>query len=721
VRQSHGRTLRSPRLRALIWRSQGGICAICDKPMRPDEDWEVDHADPWRITHRTNAYELQATHRSCNREKGGKVDFEIRRWDLLRKRQRSAIDLIEQRVNRGEETTAIVLPCRYGKSDVIRLASVKLWALGVACTSLALSPGENLRDQLGSPARWDTALRRYKVAMKRDPQIATIDRPKAGIRCKFNPNGEAFLSATIQLVQNNLDDFAAWVESEVHRTGLPVLVFIDECHSSSAQNEWGKIVPGLTSAGAHIVLLTATPERADGLRIPGFDFDVIDEGEVTIWRTKPHQEKPELVTVEKLEGYKQKLLLKPDLEVRFREAWEEVTDGTPILCKISRVTFDVRLRPLGLEDETAAWLSEVTSPDKAARYLGRLVRQPMVIEEGCRRLVESLLARRELRPEFQAIIYCGSDIEQGDERQENKHPEEIRSTLLRVAAEQLVALDVRIATSANGGKETIESFAGTEDAPGRGDVLIVKQLAGMGLDLPWVKTGLDLSPTRTFAALVQRMFRPATPCGGAVACEWITPDDIISATYFNRIVTAEGGEAKASDLTVIDTYDKERKPKDPEPPVAADEVRAGHFDDSSGRAAEPEQWELVAEVISRFPRITAVYTHAELAEGADTLWDSMREPGDEQGTTTVRDTSVSADALRAEVNQRVKDATVRYLQSKGLPYKGNYGQAIEYIWKLAKRDSEWPIGVEIDASDDLDALHRLRNAAERLCARSWQQ
>ena len=253
--------------------------------MRPDEDWEIDHAEPWRITHRTNPYELQATHRRCNREKGGKVDFEIRRWELLRRRQQQAIELTERRVERGEKTTAIVLPCRYGKSDVIRLTAVKLWALGTACTSLALSPGENLRDQLGSAARWSLAFRRYKVTLKAQPQIATIDRPKAGIRCKFNPNGEAFLSATIQLVQNNLDDFAAWVESEVHRTCLPVLVFIDECHSSSDRNEWGKIVPALTDAGAHVVLLTATPERADGLRIPGFEFDVVNDGQVTILRS----------------------------------------------------------------------------------------------------------------------------------------------------------------------------------------------------------------------------------------------------------------------------------------------------------------------------------------------------------------------------------------------------------------------------------------------------
>src|SRR5258707_1244612 len=82
-----------------------------------------------------------------------------------------------------------------------------------------------------------------------------------------------------------------------------------------------------------------------------------------------------------------------------------------------------------------------------------------------------------------------------------------RAVLLR----QRRTLDVVIATSAADGKEVIERFAG-----GHGDVLIVKQMAGMGLDLPWVKVGLDLSATRTYAALIQRMFRPATPHADAV-------------------------------------------------------------------------------------------------------------------------------------------------------------------------------------------------------------
>lgn len=634
--------------------------------------------------------------------------MEIKRWDQLRKGQREAIEMIEARVGRsGTDTTAIVLPCRYGKSDVIRLVSTRLWATGKACAALALSPGEILRDQLSDAGRWDAAYKRYGVILKSAPRIATILKPKV----RYNSNGEAFLSATIQLVQTNLQDFADWVESEVHRTGLPVVVFIDECHSSSSENEWGKIVPALIAAGAHVVLLTATPERADGVRIPGFRFNVVDEGEITIWRTRPHHENPELVTVDMFQGRKQKIELEPDYAVTFGEAWREIPGTEPILCKISRQTFDVELRLVGLGEEESAWLSEL-APAKATGVLGRVVRHPVTIQEGCRRLIAGLQYRRELHPSFQAIVYCGNDIEKGDDKQENKHPAAIKAEILR----QHPGLVVLIATSAADGKKIIERFAA-----GHGDVLIVKQMAGMGLDLPWVKVGLDLSATRTFAALIQRMFRPATPHQEAMACEWITVDDVVSAAYFKRAVTDEGGEASATDLALVKTYDKERPDPREQEQVMVDGVRTGHFDDCSSRPGEPQQWELVEEVMTLFPKITSFYTHAEIAEKAEAFKASAGRDsgGGEDAPATVRDTGIAADALRGEIDDLAKRATYRYLQVNNLPYPGNYGRVIYDLWKEAKIAAAWP-GGELSKRDDLDALQRVHDAWAQIGERLWQ-
>src|SRR6516165_7266192 len=100
-----GRTLRSLRRRLAVWKAQDGICAWCGKYME-EGDWEIDHPEPYRITHRTNFHELEALHRKCNRQKGGRTSVEIRNRDKLRKGQREAIQMLGDRVRRGERTTA---------------------------------------------------------------------------------------------------------------------------------------------------------------------------------------------------------------------------------------------------------------------------------------------------------------------------------------------------------------------------------------------------------------------------------------------------------------------------------------------------------------------------------------------------------------------------------------------------------------------------------------
>jgi 5-methylcytosine-specific restriction endonuclease McrA len=62
------RTLRSKRLRALLWYAADGKCQICGEPL--GDEWEIDHIIPWVVSKRTNIFELQIAHTLCNRKKG---------------------------------------------------------------------------------------------------------------------------------------------------------------------------------------------------------------------------------------------------------------------------------------------------------------------------------------------------------------------------------------------------------------------------------------------------------------------------------------------------------------------------------------------------------------------------------------------------------------------------------------------------------------------------
>lgn len=62
------RTLRSKRLRALLWYAADGRCQRCGVEL--GDDWHADHIVPWSLTGRTNVHEMQALCRACNLAKG---------------------------------------------------------------------------------------------------------------------------------------------------------------------------------------------------------------------------------------------------------------------------------------------------------------------------------------------------------------------------------------------------------------------------------------------------------------------------------------------------------------------------------------------------------------------------------------------------------------------------------------------------------------------------
>ena len=62
------RTLRSRKLRALLYYAANGKCQMCGCDL-PD-DWHADHITPWSKTRRTNVFELQALCPTCNLRKG---------------------------------------------------------------------------------------------------------------------------------------------------------------------------------------------------------------------------------------------------------------------------------------------------------------------------------------------------------------------------------------------------------------------------------------------------------------------------------------------------------------------------------------------------------------------------------------------------------------------------------------------------------------------------
>ena len=585
--------------------------------------------------------------------------------------------------------TACVLPTRYGKSDLIRCVAIDLFLSGTICAALVLSPNRLLRDQLVDDATFHAMIDRYQIARASTLKYRALE----GQADLINPtaNGEFFLSATIQLIVENIGNYEALAESLLYRHGVPLLLIIDECHTGSEKNKWGEAIRRLVNKGACACLLTATPMRADGARIPGFDFEEVSAKSIKRYKTRDTELGPEFIAVDVYEGCSRLLKLNAHHTTTFRQAWAERPSP---LCRISRLPFDCKLEDTN--DQSVRMLSEL-SPTEVRQHLGRIVKRPDVARAGASRLVGQLQIARSRQSDVAGIVFVGNDDD--PVRNLNEHANTVRAAIERIDPN----LDVVIATSSDGndGTEKIQKFA-----KGRGDVLIVKQMASLGLSVPRLKVGLDLSSIRTPAAYIQRVMRIATPYPPAEVCVLIVPEDCLSRALFETLISDEGGEARADDLHLVDTYVKPRETKDDRSLFTITEISEADFDDSQGTRAAAALRPDVDTIVSALPELLSVLSHAQIAK-------SIEKSGIVIGQRMERavNTGAVADDLRADIHRYAKDVTNRRMDGRAYS-SALYGEMCRQVYMDAFADAGIP-WQPLEAIADIDVLTRLRVAFER--------
>ena len=199
------RFLRSPKLRNILFRSANGRCENCGQPLQ--DGWHADHTVPYVVTGRTNLFEMDALCPRCNVAKGasmpdsmaGAIQIDL---EPMRPGVRGAINALWGNVRAGKPTTGIVLPTRYGKSDVIKLGGLGLLLDGLASYIVVLEPATILAQQILDPGRMAASAQRYNVP----PVIATgITRwvMNSSPRRPFPPRDVKFVSLTVQMANLN--------------------------------------------------------------------------------------------------------------------------------------------------------------------------------------------------------------------------------------------------------------------------------------------------------------------------------------------------------------------------------------------------------------------------------------------------------------------------------------------------------------------------------------
>ena len=301
----------------------------------------------------------------------------------LRYGQRDAITTITRLVRQGKKNIAIVLPPGYGKSDVIRVSAVLLMVQQLVSRALIVSPAETLRHQVIDRQRMQEAANRYNLPPVLGSRIQTYEVTSAPTP-PFPPTRQAnaaFISMTIQMANNHTHRLIQWIRWEMRQHGVPPIIFVDEAHTSSGENEWGNTVRALREAGAYTVFLTGTPYRADHKRIEGFEWEEGPTEPIRLYRPRQEANGERLVDIH--EGQRTTLRLVPDYEYSIRNAWD--LENPPSLCKMTRLPYDFDLS--NYSEVSQEYLGSNTlsrlPPSQLEGRLGELLRRDSVIESLC--------------------------------------------------------------------------------------------------------------------------------------------------------------------------------------------------------------------------------------------------------------------------------------------------------------------------------------------------
>lgn len=530
--------------------------------------------------------------------------------DRCRPGIRTALVGIVERVRAGRPTTAVVIAPRYGKSNLMRQAAIELLERQICGVALILTPWIFLRGQMNDRSKIDDMVRQHGIdnGAKRSPKIITPDILFGKIDprfCQMQPRRHWWTLTMAQAMSAEtlaiLTDLAAQCREDLR----PMVVFIDECQYTSNSTEgWGEIAKALKEAGAILVLLTGTPERADNLLPFGFTTVEIERDEIRYAVRKVAEQ-----LIEIREADKVRYRLQSDVpEVGLQQAWKEHA-----LAKLDCRTFTFKCDGVGI--------SELQNKE-VRRALGKAVRDPETIRTGVRLMLNELRIRRETdglhgaaNPETAAIVFVGNDKQ--DDNGNDWHAREVQRLIKQEWKEFFPnkAPQIRIVTMNVTNDEADKAARMIKDfVDGDGDILVVKQMGSVGLDGPRIKVGLDFSTVRSKSATTQRWLRIATPTANVSHGTMIRPDDPITNALWEDIVTEQGGQYAIENVRVVDEKPLEPSPDGPKPPPVISDAERSFSVDNSLREVETDLDRQLDAIIARSPLFAIRFTRRELAD-----------------------------------------------------------------------------------------------------------
>jgi hypothetical protein len=246
-------------------------------------------------------------------------------------------------------------------------------------------------------------------------------------------------------------------------------------------------------------------------------------------------------TLKKVARSVRKYSVGADFEATWTEAW-----ACGALCHLSATWIDCNVRVVEGESVVEQRLSAL--PEQSLRRnLRQVVESQQMVDKCCEATISKLAAVGDslgVRPKW--IVMAGSDY--GDDGQagenstaSNRHAKAIRDSLVRHASNAGLSLSVKVATLKNvdSDPDNLREFV-----DGNVDILVVKRMGVVGLDIGAIAGCTLLSTIRTGPTWSQFITRCATTIDGVDKIgHLIMPDDILNRQQFREVVEDQGGMA----------------------------------------------------------------------------------------------------------------------------------------------------------------------------------
>lgn len=451
-----------------------------------------------------------------------------------------------------KKTFSFDIPPRSGKSDLIYLMAGEAMHRYGCEYCLVISPWVFLKEQICEEKKITSHIELYDVTkniitseLDGFTNIWFWDIEDREVR-------PGIWSVTLPMAHSQKGNLIAAIQS----TPGKVIVFFDEAHILGD----GKMMAGVYDSllaidNVFLVTLTGTFYRRDN--------GIIKGANITLKETK---EKDKLTMRRRIDenyvmetdytGIKKSIYeQKADFVVPWQEAWAQGA-----LSKINALWID--------HEVDGRKISTLKQKDIAPGTLRHILESPQCVESFAEYIVDELKEAKGHSPKTAnaaAMVIVGSDIaDKFGEKEANRHARQVRDAIASEAKRRGISWDIEIITMTEDGNGTGAKKMKEFRNSGLYDVVIVKMMGIVGLDIDRLKVLALLSTLREGPMLAQAMTRPLTVWRDS---DGLVPRIIMLAdpamrNAFKQLVAARGGMASESTMTKDEDRLVEDKKKD---------------------------------------------------------------------------------------------------------------------------------------------------------------